>query len=140
MRVPSQARELPHSCTREVRTTSAGRNFSTCGECPSGNWRGLRARPNVEPHTVRLVGDTDHGTTFDTGTASTEQKRFKVWRQLDAPKTAGRRFAMLKAVLQLGMSDRPAKFEETWKEWERQVDVHESLAASKLDDDVNMTT
>ena len=40
---------------------------------------------------------------------------FEVWRQLvaeSAPKTAGRRFAALQAVLQLGMSDNPAKFEE----------------------------
>ena len=35
----------------------------------------------------------------------------------------------------LGMGDNPAKFEETWKAWEHQVDVHENLAASKLDDD-----
>ena len=43
---------------------------------------------------------------------------FEVWRQLvaeNAPKTAGRRFAMLQAVLQPGMSNNPAKFEETWK-------------------------
>ena len=33
----------------------------------------------------------------------------------NAPKTAGRIFAMLQAVLQPGMSDNPAKFEETWK-------------------------
>ena len=49
---------------------------------------------------------------------------FEVWRQLvaeSAPKTAGRRFAMLQAVLQPGMSDKPAKFEETWKTWEHPV-------------------
>ena len=42
---------------------------------------------------------------------------FEVWRQLvaeNAPKTAGRRFAMLQAVLQPGMGERPAKFEEAW--------------------------
>ena len=38
-------------------------------------------------------------------------------------KQRGRIFAMLQAVLQLGMSDIPAKFEETWKSWEHQVDV-----------------
>ena len=54
----------------------------------------------------------------------------------NAPKTAGRRFAMLQAVLQPGMSDNPAKFEETWKSWEHQVDVYENLSSSKLDDDV----
>ena len=39
----------------------------------------------------------------------------------NAPKTAGRRFAMLQAVLQPGMNNNPAKFEETWKSWEHQV-------------------
>ena len=41
---------------------------------------------------------------------------FEAWRQMaaeNAPKTAGRRFAMLQAVLQPGISDNPAKFEET---------------------------
>ena len=66
---------------------------------------------------------------------------FEVWRQLvaeNAPKTAGRRFAMLQAVVQPGIGDTPdpAKFEEAWKAWEHQVDVCEKLATSKLDDDV----
>ena len=39
--------------------------------------RVIRAYPNVEPHTVRLVGDTDHRTTFEIGTASAEQKRVR---------------------------------------------------------------
>ena len=55
-----------------------------------------------------------------------------------APKTAGRRFAMLQAVLQPEMSDNPAKFEETWKSWEHQVDVYENLSSSNLDDDVKI--
>ena len=42
------------------------------------------------------------------------------------------------AVLQPGMGDNPAKFEKTWKAWERQVDVYENLAASKLDDDADI--
>ena len=46
---------------------------------------------------------------------------------------------MLQAVLQPGMSDNPAKFEETWKTWEHQVDVYENLATSKLDDDVKIS-
>ena len=52
---------------------------------------------------------------------------FEAWRQMaaeNAPKTAGRRFA-LQAVLQPGMSHNPAKFEETWKSWEHQVDTYE---------------
>ena len=43
---------------------------------------------------------------------------FEAWRKLaadNAPNTAGRRFAMLQAVLQPVMSDNPAKFEEMWK-------------------------
>ena len=57
----------------------------------------------------------------------------------DAPKTAGRRFAMLQAVLQPGMGGNPAKFEEAWNAWEHQVDVNEKLATSKLDDDVKIS-
>ena len=67
---------------------------------------------------------------------------FEAWRQMaaeNAPKTPGRRFAMLQAVLQPGMSDNPAKFEETWKSWEHQVDIYENLSSAKLDDDVNIS-
>ena len=67
---------------------------------------------------------------------------FEVWRQLvaeNAPKTAGRRFAMLQAVLQPRLGDNPAKFEEAWNSWEHQVDVYEKLATSKLDDDVKIS-
>ena len=67
---------------------------------------------------------------------------FEVWRQLaaeSAPKTAGPRFAMLQAVLQPGMSDNPAKFEETWKWWEHQMDISENLSSTKLDDDVKIS-
>ena len=38
-----------------------------------------------------------------------------------------------KAVLQ------PAKFEETWKSWEHQVDVYENLSSTMLDDDVKIS-
>ena len=67
---------------------------------------------------------------------------FEAWRQMaaeNAPKTAGRRFAMLQAVLQPGMSDNPAKFEETSKSWEHQVDIYENLSSTKLDDDVKIS-
>ena len=57
----------------------------------------------------------------------------------NAPKTAGRRFAMLQAVLQPRLGDNPAKFEEAWNSWEHQVDVYEKLATSKLDDDVKIS-
>ena len=46
---------------------------------------------------------------------------------------------MLQAVLQLGMSDNPAKFEETWKSWEHQVDIYENLSSTKLVDDVKIS-
>ena len=46
---------------------------------------------------------------------------------------------MLQAVLQPGMSDNPAKFEETWKSWEHQVDIYENLSSTKLDDDVKIS-
>ena len=46
---------------------------------------------------------------------------------------------MLQAVLQQGMSDNPAKFEETWKSWEHQVDIYENLSSTKLDDDVKIS-
>ena len=67
---------------------------------------------------------------------------FEAWRQMateNAPKTAGRRFAMLQAVLQPGMSDNPAKFEETWKSWEHQMDIYENLSSTKPDDDVKIS-
>ena len=67
---------------------------------------------------------------------------FEAWRQLvaeNAPKTAGRRFAMLQAVLQPGVSDNPAEFEETRKSREDQVDVYENLSSSKLDEDVKIS-
>ena len=56
-----------------------------------------------------------------------------------APKTAGRRFAVLQAVLQPEMGGNPSKFEEAWNAWEHQVDVYEKLATSKLDDDVKIS-
>ena len=42
---------------------------------------------------------------------------------------------MLQVVLQLGVGERPAKFEEAWNSWEHQVGVNEKFATSKLDDD-----
>ena len=37
------------------------------------------------------------------------------------------------------MGDNPAKFEETWKSWEHQVDICENLSLTKLDDDVKIS-
>ena len=119
------------------------RRVSTCGEPSDGNGRISGDHPNAESHTVRLAGDTDHGTKLETGAKSAEQKWVRsVETEMaaeNAPKTAGRRFAMLQAVLQPGMSDNPAKFEETWKSWEHQMDIYENLSSTKLDDDVKIS-
>ena len=67
---------------------------------------------------------------------------FEALRQMaakNAPKTAGQRFAMLQAVLQRGTSDNPAKFEETWKSLEHQVDIYQHISSTKLDDDVKIS-
>ena len=45
-----------------------------CGEPSDGNGRISGDHPNVVSHTVRLVGDTDHGTKLETGAKSAEQK------------------------------------------------------------------
>ena len=47
---------------------------STCGELSDRNGRISGDHPNVESHTVRLAGDTDHGTKLETGAKSAEQK------------------------------------------------------------------
>ena len=89
--------------------------------------------------TVRTLSHTLYAllATLTTGRSLRKVQRvpnrngFEAWRQVaaeNAPKTAGRRFAMLQAVLQPGMSDNPAKFEETWKSWEHQVDIYENLS------------
>ena len=54
----------------------------------------------------------------------------------NAPRTAGRRLAMLQTVLQPGMGDVQARFEELWKLWEHQVEIYEKPAGSNLDNDV----
>ena len=67
---------------------------------------------------------------------------FEAWRQLvaeNAPKHSGSKIRMFQAVLQPGMGDNPAKFDETLKAWEHRVDVYDTLAASKLDDDVTIS-
>ena len=86
----------------------------------------LPAGGDETPVTIRTLSHTLYAllATLTTGRSLRLVQRvqnrngFEVWRQLvaeNAPKTAGRRFAMLQAVLQPGMSDNPAKFEETWE-------------------------
>ena len=92
--------------------------------------------------TARLAGDTDHGKKSEIWckecrTEMGSKRGDRWWPR--RPKTAGRRFAMLQAVLQPGMSDNPAKFEETWKSWEHQMDIYENLSSTKLDDDVKIS-
>ena len=41
---------------------------------PTGTERISSDHPNIESHTVRLAGDTDHGTKLETGAKSAEQK------------------------------------------------------------------
>ena len=100
--------------------------------------------------TIRTLSHTLYAllTTLTTGRSLRLVQRvpnrngFEARRQMaaeNAPKTAGRRFAVLQAVLQPGMSDNPAKFEETWKSWEHQVDIYENLSSTKLDDDVKIS-
>ena len=100
--------------------------------------------------TIRTLSDTLYASlaTLTTGRSLRLVQRvpnrnaFEARRQLvaeNAPKTAGRRFAMLPAVLQPEMSDNLAQFEETWKSWEHQVGVYENLSSSKLDDDVKIS-
>ena len=74
---------------------------------------------------IRALGHTPYAwsATLTTGRSlrlaqRVPNRNVEGWRQLvaeKAPKTAGRRFAMLQAVLQPGMGDTPATFEETWK-------------------------
>ena len=53
---------------------SPGRRVSTCGEPSDGNGRISSDYPNIESHTVRFAGDTDHGTKSETGAKSAEPK------------------------------------------------------------------
>ena len=112
------------------------------GEPSSGSRRTCSDHSNVESHTVRSVGDTDHWTKLETGAQSVEQKLVRGVETVgdrERAETAGRRFATLQAVLQPGMSDNPAKFEETWMSWEHQVDVCDHLSSTKQDDDVKIS-
>ena len=71
-----------------------------------------------------------------------DRNGFEAWRKLvqeNAPRTAGRRFAMLTAVLQPGFGRSEDTFEEGWKMWEHQIELYEGVAGSKLDDDVKVS-
>ena len=64
--------------------------------------------------TIRTLSHTLYAllATLTTGRSLSNRNGFEVWRQLvteNAPKTAGRRFAMLQAVLQPGMSNNPIR-------------------------------
>ena len=111
-------------------------NLPTAGDETSGTIRTLS-------HTLyAFLATLTNGRSLRLVQRVPNRNGFEVWRQLvaeNAPKTAGRRFAMLQAVLQPGMSNNPAKFEETWKSWEHQVEVYENLASSELDDDVKIS-
>ena len=112
---------------------STWRFCRTHGELSSRSRGTCSDHPNVESHTVRLFGDTDHWKKLETGAKSAEQQ----W--VRGVETVGCRERGENRVLQPGMSDNLAKFEETWKSWEHQVDVYEKLSSSKLDDDVKIS-
>ena len=121
----------------------AERRVSTCGEPSDGNGRISGDHPNVESHTLHaLLATLTTGRSLKLVQRAPNRNGFEAWRQMaaeNAPKTAARRFAMLQAVPQPGISDNPAKFEETWKSWEHQVDIYENLSSTKLDDDVKIS-
>ena len=81
----------------------------------------LPAEAEERAVTIRSLSHTLYAllATLTTGRSSMPNRNeFEAWRQLvaeNAPKTAGRRFAMLQAVLQPGVSDNAAEFEETRK-------------------------
>ena len=54
--------------------TLVDERYSTCGEPSDGNGRISGDHRNVESHTVRLAGDTDHGTKLETGAKSAQLK------------------------------------------------------------------
>ena len=115
---------------------SAERRVSTCGEPSDGNGRISGDHPNVSHTLYALLATLTTGRSLRLVQRVPNRNEFEAWRQMaaeNAPKTAGRRFAMLQAVLQPGMSDNTAKFEETWKSWEHQVDIYENLSSTKLD-------
>ena len=108
---------------------------------PTGTDEASRAHPNIEPRTVRLIGDTDHGTKFETGRTSAKQMRVRSLERVGGGKRTKDSGSKTRDVasVQPGVGDNPATFEETWKAWQHQVDVNKNLAAPKLDDDVKIS-
>ena len=88
----------------------------------------LRDHPNVESHAVRFVGDTGHWRKLATGPKSAEQKRVRGVETVAGRERAENRGSEIRDAASCGeMSDNPAKFEETWKSWEHQVDVYTKI-------------
>ena len=115
------------------------RRVSNSGEPSSGSRRTCNDHPNVESHTVRLVGDTDHWTKLETGAKSAEQQRVRGVETVGGRKRAENRGSEIRDAASRATAGNPAKFEETWKSWEHQVDVYENRSSSKLDDDVKIS-
>ena len=101
------------------------------------------AHPNFEPRTVRLVGDADHGTKFEIGTTSAEQKRVRSLETVGGGKKHTRQPVQDTQYCKLRCSWEWATIRQSLKKrgktYEHQVDVYEKLATSQLDDDVKIS-
>ena len=100
--VPFQARELPNEKYVALQQDAESQPM----DVPAGNRREL----DVGPHICTLCWRYETGGNWcrtETGSKSGDS-----WWRENAPKTAGRRFAMLPAVSPPGTA---AKFEETWE-------------------------
>ena len=106
---------------------------------PTGNGRNSSDHPSIESHTVRLAGDTDHGTKLETGAKSAEQKWVRSVETDGGRERAENRGSEIRDAASGATAWNPAKFEETWKSWEHQMDIYENLSSTKLDDDVKIS-
>ena len=141
-RVPFQARELPHLVDERYVTLLLDAESQLAANLPTGTEESEVTIRTLSHTLYALLATLTTGRSLRLVLRVPNRNGFEVWRQMaaeNAPKIAGRRFAMLQAVLQPGMSDNPAKFEETWKSWEHQMDIYENLSSTKLDDDVKIS-
>ena len=94
--------------------------------------------PNVEPHTVRLAGETDHGTKFgachkEAGSKLGDSWWRKTHQRQRVEDSRCRKLCGSREWVTIRQSSR-----KRGKAWEHHVGVHENLTASKLDDNVNI--
>ena len=70
-----------------------------------------------------------------------ERNGFEAWRklcELNEPRSAGRKYAIFQEIMQWDFGDE-SKFEDTWAEWEHQVDLYEQLARKTVDSDFKIS-